>query len=94
MQYENGLDPNHITTGEINKITKKTSNSIVVDIIHTMIWALLSGAMVMFTLFGIAYYDYLINYKVIISIAFSCLSFIFFIFNLITTVYRVRKLAK
>lgn len=88
------INPNSIVAGEINKITKKTGISIVTGILHTMIWAILFGAMVMFTLFGIAYYDYLINYKVFISIGFTAMSLVFFLFNLFETIHKVRRLSE
>ena len=88
------IDPNYISAGEINKITKKTGISIVTGILHTMVWAILFGAMVMFTLFGIAYYDYLINYKVFVIIGLTAMSLVFFLFNLFETIHKVRRLSK
>lgn len=84
----------YIISTELDRITKKTGISIVTGIIHTMVWAILFGAMVMFTLFGIAYYDYLINYKVFISIGFTVMSLIFFLFNLFETIHKVRRLSE
>ena len=94
MKYNDKLNLNYISAGEINKITKKTEISIVIGILHTMVWAILFGAMVMFTLFGIAYYDYLINYKVFISVGFTTMSLVFFLFNLFETIHKVRRLSK
>lgn len=90
MRYDR-LDPYHISTSEINKITKKTGISIVTGILHTMTWAILFGAMLMFTLFGIAYYDYLINYNVFVAIGLTVMSCIFFLFNLFETIHKVRR---
>ena len=108
MKYDDKLNPNYISdvdesisitffeppNGEINKITKKTEISIVIGILHTMVWAILFGAMVMFTLFGIAYYDHLVNYKVFITIGLTVMSLVFFLFNLFETIHKVRRLSK
>lgn len=108
MKHNDKLNPNYISdvdesipityfespNGKIDKITKKTGISIVTGILHTMIWAILFGAMVMFTLFGIAYYDYLINYKVFVIIGFTVMSCVFFLFNLFETIHKVRRISR